>query len=169
MTENQNEAAQAETEEDVYVPKKILIVEDDVDISFIMKRRLEGLRPHDKIILAKTIYSGVMAIKEERPDFIFLDLNLPDGFGASSVADIRKYDKKTPIVVTTGLANEITTEECLKAGAHSLIIKSHITKTFLEETLDELIGSCKPPEPKEEAPAEESQADGGAESGEAEA
>ena len=144
MTDEPKEISPENTQEDhsegVYDPKKILVVEDDIDISFIMKRRLTALRPHDTILEAKTIYSSVSMIQKEHPDVIFLDLNLPDGFGATSVSDIRKYDKKTPIIVTTGLANELTTEECLKAGAQQLIIKSHITKEFLETILDKYLG-----------------------------
>lgn len=120
--------------------KRILVIEDDPDLTFIMKRRLQAIRPGDSIQTVKTIYAAVTTFQAEPVDFIFLDLNLPDSYGISSVKDIRKYNKNVPIIVTTGLANELTVEEALKHGAQELILKSQITKEYLEESLLKYLG-----------------------------
>ncbi|GEM_PF-1890310 len=127
--------------------KRILVIEDDPDISFIMKRRLSSIRPDDKILIAKSIFAGVTMFQEKAVDFIFLDLNLPDSFGISSVRDIRKYNKNVPIIVTTGLANELTIEEALKHGAQELVLKSQITKEYLEEALNKYLVDAAQPAP----------------------
>lgn len=123
--------------------KRILVIEDDSDLSFIMKRRLQAIRPGDSIQTVKTIYAAVTTFQADPVDFIFLDLNLPDSYGISSVKDIRKYNKNVPIVVTTGLANELTIEEAMKHGAQELILKSQITKEYLEEALRRYIGPAE--------------------------
>lgn len=114
---------------------KFLVVEDDIDVSFIMKRRLSSLFPKSHVEVAKTLLKGQKYLYENKADLIFLDLNLPDNMGASSVRDLKPYAKNTPIVVTTGLANELTIEEVLKAGASELVLKTDMDKDFLTNIL----------------------------------
>lgn len=118
---------------------KILVVEDDIDVGFIMKRRLATLFEGAHIEIAKTALAGQKYLYHNSVDFIFLDLNLPDGMGASSVVDLKPYAKETPIVVTTGLANELTIKEVLKAGATALMLKTDITKDSLLEVIQKYV------------------------------
>jgi response regulator of citrate/malate metabolism len=112
----------------------LLVVEDDIDVSFIMKRRLTGFFPEGRIELVKTLLDAQKYLYKNNVDLIFLDLNLPDNMGASSVKDVKPYAKGTPIIVTTGLASELTIEEVMKAGATELVLKTDIDKEYLEKT-----------------------------------
>jgi response regulator of citrate/malate metabolism len=119
------------------------VVEDDIDVSFIMKRRLSSLFPKSHIEVSKTLLGGQKYLYENKSDLIFLDLNLPDNMGASSVKDLKPYARNTPIVVTTGLANELTIEEVMKAGAAELVLKTDIDKDFLTKILTKYLGEEK--------------------------
>ena len=59
--------------------RKLLIVDDEVDFGFLMKSFFTT-RNFD-VYLALTLADGVRILKEENPDVIFLDNNLPDGLG----------------------------------------------------------------------------------------
>jgi response regulator of citrate/malate metabolism len=115
--------------------KHILVVEDHHDAGFIMKRRIESMHPDAHVEWARTSLSAQKYLYHNDVDLVFLDLNLEDSYGVESVKDIKPYSKRTPIVVTTGIANAITIEECMKAGATELLLKSNVSKEVLSETI----------------------------------
>jgi DNA-binding NtrC family response regulator len=59
--------------------KKILIIDDEVDFGFLMKRFFTPR--HFDVYIALTLADGMKLLKAEKPDVIFLDNNLPDGLG----------------------------------------------------------------------------------------
>jgi DNA-binding response OmpR family regulator len=66
--------------------KKILIIDDEVDFGFLMKNFFSE-KNYD-VYVALTLRDGLKILKEENPDIVFLDNNLPDGFGWSETANI---------------------------------------------------------------------------------
>jgi DNA-binding response OmpR family regulator len=66
--------------------KKILIVDDEADFCMIMKSYF--IKKGYTVSLASTLQEGLSKLKEERPDILFLDNNLPDGNGWDSVEKI---------------------------------------------------------------------------------
>lgn len=63
--------------------KKVLIIDDEVDFCFLLKHYLT--KKNYKILLANTLQQGLQLLQSETPDIIFLDNNLPDGFGWDKV------------------------------------------------------------------------------------
>jgi CheY-like chemotaxis protein len=59
--------------------KKILVIDDEKDFGFLMKSFFAP-RNFD-VFIALTLSDGMRILKEEKPDVIFLDNNLPDGLG----------------------------------------------------------------------------------------
>ncbi|MES1214558.1 MAG: response regulator [Bacteroidota bacterium] len=59
--------------------KKVLIIDDEADFCFLLKTYLS--KKNYKISLANTLKQGMQLLESEIPDIIFLDNNLPDGFG----------------------------------------------------------------------------------------
>jgi DNA-binding NtrC family response regulator len=66
--------------------KKILIIDDEVDLCLIMKGYFG--RKNYEVFAAYTLQSGLFLINEEKPDILFLDNNLPDGQGWKYVDQI---------------------------------------------------------------------------------
>lgn len=66
--------------------KKVLIIDDEVDFCMIMKGffQRKNYDPH----LAYTLQKGIFMADELKPDFLFLDNNLPDGQGWQYVEQI---------------------------------------------------------------------------------
>lgn len=79
---------------------KLLLVEDEPDIctsvqSFFGKRDF----------LVSTTGSGVEAlsmIRASKPDIVLLDISLNDLNGIEVLRELRKYDKKTKVIIITG-------------------------------------------------------------------
>lgn len=59
--------------------KKILVIDDEEDFGLLMRNYFT--KKNYEVFLAHSIADGLKILEEERPDFIFLDNNLPDGLG----------------------------------------------------------------------------------------
>ena len=67
---------------------KILSVDDEEDYCLIMKNYFEE-KNYD-VFLAYNLQNGLKLIKENTPDILFLDNNLPDGEGWQHTTEIVK-------------------------------------------------------------------------------
>ncbi|PIQ85072.1 MAG: hypothetical protein COV74_10775 [Candidatus Omnitrophica bacterium CG11_big_fil_rev_8_21_14_0_20_45_26] len=91
--------------------KKILLIEDDHDLSDVLRMRLE--KTGYQVI---TLYDGTEAVrvaKEERPDLILLDLFMPETDGFTTLKSLKaervadggaKAIAEVPTIVMTGKA-----------------------------------------------------------------
>ena len=59
--------------------KKVLVIDDEVDFGILMKNFLSPKKY--EVYVAHTIAEGMKLLDDVRPDVIFLDNQLPDGFG----------------------------------------------------------------------------------------
>lgn len=101
--------------------KKILVIEDDFDISNLIKTTLENE------YAVSQAYSGTEAIlllKLEQFDLILLDLMLPGKSGEEVLHEIRdKLKMSLPIIVLTAMNDKNTTTKLLLSGADDYITK----------------------------------------------
>jgi len=116
---------------------KCLIIEDSKLDAEIMLNHIKKNRPYAKLTVCNRFIDGAKALHNDAYDVIFLDLNLPDNWGISSVRDIKKYAHLAPIIVTTGFTSKTTIEEAKNAGAALVFKKRDITS----ETIAGLMGS----------------------------
>lgn len=98
----------------------ILVVDDEVKITEILKAYLEkaGYR-------VKTADDGKCALKivdNEKPDFLILDLMLPDISG-EEVCQILRKRSNIPIIMLTAKAEEGEMIQGLQYGADDYIVK----------------------------------------------
>ncbi len=59
--------------------KKVLIIDDEVDLCLLMKAYF--LRKNYEVYIAHTLADGMNRLSEIAPDYLFIDYNLPDGLG----------------------------------------------------------------------------------------
>src|SRR5918998_1023566 len=78
---------------------RLLLVEDDGMACSLMQNILadQGLT----VMTARTVAEG-LALLESRPDYLILDLNLPDGDGRVVLEGVRRAGLPTRVVVTSG-------------------------------------------------------------------
>jgi len=102
---------------------KILIVEDEEFLAKMLSRALKE-KKHE-VVLASSGEEALRKVKE-KPDFILLDVMLPDVDGVEILKQI-KTDKETkdiPIIVSTTLGGEDTVSKIVQAGGTEYIVKS---------------------------------------------
>ena len=103
--------------------RKILIVEDETDVADLLALNLR--KAGFKISTAADGASGLQKARDDRPDFIMLDLMLPKMSGLE-VCRILKSDTATaqiPILILTAKAEEIDRIVGLEFGADDYVTK----------------------------------------------
>jgi DNA-binding response OmpR family regulator len=99
---------------------KVLIVEDDLPLSDVLVFTLRRAG-YDPI----TAHDGLAALKvwrEEQPDFVLLDLNLPKLDGLVVCRQIRS-ETQTPIIILSVRGGEANVVKGLELGADDYLVK----------------------------------------------
>ncbi len=108
---------------DGFMPNKILLVEDNVELVELWRLRLEA-----EGLNVVTAGDGVEALKKARalePDLMVLDLVLPelDGFALCETLRGERRFSTTPILLITGLTSDLARYAGLEAGADDYLRK----------------------------------------------
>lgn len=118
--------------------KRILVVDDEVDIVDMVKMRLEA-NDYD-VITAYDGPEGLAKARKENPDLIILDLMLPKMDGYKVCAMLKRDQKYSsiPIVMFTARAQESDEKLGKELGADAYITKPFEPKVLLAK-IQELI------------------------------
>lgn len=99
---------------------KILIVDDEPQIVKVLNAYLE--KAGYQVVTASDGPSAISKFHREKPDFIILDLNLPEMDGLEICTQIRR-DSDVPILMLTARAEEADRLVGLELGADDYIVK----------------------------------------------
>ncbi|USK75996.1 response regulator transcription factor [Peribacillus frigoritolerans] len=105
--------------------KKILVVEDEIAISMVLKAYLE--REGFDVV---QVYDGLMAIpvfEETKPDLVLLDVMLPGKEGWDILKEIRE-DDTCPVIMLTALTDVDYRLSGFKSGADDYISKPFVAE-----------------------------------------
>ena len=121
--------------------KKVLVVEDNEDNMELITFILESNNYHT--IRAETGYKGVDLALQERPDFILLDIQLPDIMGTEVLKMIRASEigDSIPIIAVTSYAMAGDREKLLESGCDGYIEKP-IDPLAVMNQIREVIGDA---------------------------
>lgn len=110
---------------------KLLLVEDDKNLGYIMKGSLEDMIGGYEVIQALNGEEGITAWREHKPDFIVADVDMPIMNGVEMVKKIREIDSQTPIIFASGKdsAKDVTV-------GYQCGVNNYIKKPFMPEELD---------------------------------
>lgn len=100
---------------------RILIVEDDVNLGYLLKENLET--SGFKTSLFHDGEDGIESYTNEKYDLCILDIMLPKIDGFSVAGKIRELNKKAPIVFLTSKSSERDKIEGFKKGADDYVTK----------------------------------------------
>ncbi len=109
---------------------KLLLVEDDESLAFIVKGSLE-LTGGYEVFVASDGRKGLEAYISFSPDVIVSDIEMPEMSGEEFVSQIRQKDKKIPVLFATAK----TSPQDLIRG-YQFEIDNYIRKPYLCEELD---------------------------------
>lgn len=113
---------------------KILIVEDDENLRFLVVHRLkaEGYT----VLETGDGEAAVKAIMEEKPDIVLLDWMLPGKQGAEVCEEVRKQGFENLIIMMTAKAQDVD-----KIDAYSFGASDYVTKPFNMDVLVAMLDS----------------------------
>lgn len=101
--------------------EKILIIDDDKDLCFVLKRFLSK---HGFEVKEATSGRAALEILENvDPDLILCDFRLEDMSGSSILKKIKEKNPSVPVIIITGYSNIKTAVEVMKLGAMDYVTK----------------------------------------------
>ncbi len=117
----------------------ILMIEDDVFLAEIFKKRLEKVGY--QVVLADNGEKGLSLAKKDKPDLILLDMILPkmNGFEVLKKLKRNKKYENIPVVVLTNLSSKQDIKKAFELGATEYLIKFHVTPKEIIEKIKELL------------------------------
>lgn len=119
--------------------KKILLIEDDLDIQRIYSTKL-GSQGYE-VLLTVDALEGFDLAKKNKPNLIFLDIMLPGKLNGFELLEALKKDealKSIPVIVLTNLDTE--KQQAMQVGAQDYLIKANTDLNQIVEKVKNLIG-----------------------------
>ncbi|MCD8029825.1 MAG: response regulator transcription factor [Bacteroides sp.] len=110
---------------------KLLLVEDDPNLSYIIQGGLEDVIGGYEVITASNGKEGLQMWKEHAPDIIISDIEMPVMDGYQMVERIRQTDTDTPILLASARISPKDVTAGYRIGANN-----YIKKPFIPEELD---------------------------------
>jgi CheY-like chemotaxis protein len=119
---------------DLQPKRRVLVVEDNLDAVHSMATLLR-MMGHD-VEFAINGFAAIDIARQFRPDFVLLDIGLPD-FRGDKIARQLKYEpglERTRIIAITGLPLDHVRERALESGCEAVYAKP-LAPSVLEELL----------------------------------
>ena len=113
-----------------------LIVEDEIDICFLLTGILR--KKNLQTTFVNTIHEAKTVLATKQPFILFLDNNLPDGYGVDFIQQIKNSHPSTRIIVITADDTLANKNKAIKAGADFFIGKP-FTRDSINAAIDTVL------------------------------
>jgi signal transduction histidine kinase len=115
---------------------KILLIEDNPNDAELICDMLEGVPSFKyKLTCAARLSEALQQLEQGSFRIVLLDLNLPDSRGFDTFFEVYAKWPSTPIVVLTGLSDEMLALKAVQAGAQDYLVKGEVTGRLLVKAL----------------------------------
>jgi two-component system OmpR family response regulator len=115
--------------------KKILIVEDEADMSLLLDILLTGRGV--RLDHVKSITLAAEYLKSQSPAMVILDNKLPDGFGIDFIPELKKVFPDLKIIMISGLG-DAAKDVALDNGA-DIFLNKPFTRDQLFQSVNNLL------------------------------
>ena len=116
--------------------KKVMVVDD----AMFMRASLKMMLEKNGFEVAAEAENGAIAVqkyKELKPDFVTMDITMPEMDGLQALKLIRQFDPDAKVVVVSAMGQEPVVKEAILSGAKSFIVKP-FKEDFVLKTLNSL-------------------------------
>ncbi len=113
--------------------EKVMIVEDEKDLCFLLSAALKKNNVYSQC--AFSINEAQKKIRDIRPSVVFLDNHLPDGYGSDFIATVKSLFPSTKIIMITAYDSPSDIKLAFSRGADYFIGKPFST-TSIKTALD---------------------------------
>lgn len=118
--------------------KKVLIVEDELVLVFVMKTFLEYLG-HRVVATVMEGEDAIKAVVEQKPDIILMDIRINGHMdGIETMKKIREFSQ-VPVIFNTANADQATRQRAAHTENSRFLVKP-VTKELLKEEIGILLG-----------------------------
>ncbi len=122
-----NQISQKISTSKLKVPLSILIAEDVPTNMMLIKAMICKLLPQAKIIEAKNGWEALQFFQNQKPDIVFMDVQMPEMDGLTATRKIREYENRSnghvPIIALTADALQDGKEKCIASGMDDVLTK----------------------------------------------
>lgn len=112
-------------------PLRVLLVDDDEQDRWLVRRRLSQGAPAVEVLEAATLADGTRTACQQQLDVVILDMTLPESSGLSTVKQFKESAPHLPIVVLTGLTDDSLAQKVIEVGAQDFVNKSDLDNPWL--------------------------------------
>jgi PAS domain S-box-containing protein len=102
---------------------RVLLVDDDPDICFLMKYALLRDAPHFEITTLTSATACLEYLKENPVDCVLSDYQMPEMNGLELLRHLREQGAQVPFIFITCQGNEEVAREAFKSGAYDYFTK----------------------------------------------
>jgi two-component system, chemotaxis family, protein-glutamate methylesterase/glutaminase len=126
---------------------RVIVADDTATFRMILKSIIDSFETCKCIATAQNGRIAVRKVKDEKPDLVILDVEMPELDGPNALREIRKFDPDVPVVIVSGynMENARKVISALENGALDFITKpeakdpeesTRILKTKLKPLID---------------------------------
>jgi signal transduction histidine kinase/CheY-like chemotaxis protein len=116
--------------------EKILVVDDDGDV--LRWERVVLSRKGYAIVTASTGEEAIRRFKEESPELVILDLNMPGMGGYRCFQELSQVDAEIKVIIASGHSSEVLPQDLLDQGAQAVLTKPFTEESLLRQTREVL-------------------------------
>ncbi len=111
---------------------KILLIQDNPDyVSTIKETLSKQVGLEFKVKSAMTLNGGITELSKGSTDIVLLELSLPDSKGLDTFLKVQANSPMTPIVILTGLDDEMMALKAVRQGAQDYLLKAELEGRLL--------------------------------------
>jgi PAS domain S-box-containing protein len=115
----------------------ILLIEDNKADAKLIEIYLKESFPNSfTLAVADYLQNGLKMIKGNFFDIIIIDLSLPDSSGLDTFKSVHAVAPEKPIIVLTGMEDELIGINTVKLGAQDFLIKGALSSKSLKRSID---------------------------------
>lgn len=111
------------------MPYKILVVDDEPDMLFVMSQVL--VANGYEVSTASSVEQGIDSYYSSRPDLIILDRMMPNKNGDELLIQVRRQDLTTPVIFLTARTSQEDVLDGFEKGANDYVKKPFSMKELL--------------------------------------
>ena len=126
---------------------KVLLIDDEEDIRKVGRLSLEAIG-HFETAVAASAKEGFDLARVDRPDFILMDMMMPDVDGIAALSELKSSPdlKDIPVIFMTAKAQRTEIAFYLQCGAIGVVKKPFDPMTLPSE-LTAILGKSENPDP----------------------
>lgn len=115
--------------------KTILLIDDDEEEFYIFKLALELAEINYNCVWANGLEQATHMVKELRPDFVFIDINMPRYNGINCLKKLKEMEslQRCTFVMYSTYISEDDHEKAMELGAGHCILKPENIKVLLKQ------------------------------------